>query len=106
MYDRKLRFMGGPFTATKVGDEDDRKRVLSRGNLSKTKARKLAIANVQMKDGSKKKVKVRTVVETPMNRHYARQNIMVKGAVIDTEVGHARITNRVGQDGIVNAIQI
>ena len=49
-----------------------------------------------------KKVTLRTVLETPDNRHYARQNIITKGAVVDTEIGKVKITNRVGQDGVVN----
>ena len=48
------------------------------------------------------KVAMRTVIETPDNRHYARQNIVTKGAVVDTEIGKVKVTNRVGQDGVVN----
>jgi len=33
-----------------------------------------------------------------------RRNILTRGAVIKTEIGDARITNRPGQDGVVNAI--
>ncbi|MEA1999387.1 MAG: 30S ribosomal protein S8e, partial [Euryarchaeota archaeon] len=34
---------------------------------------------------------------------FARRNITTKGAVIETELGDAVVTNRPGQDGIVNA---
>ena len=57
--------------------------------------------NVLTKEGMKK-VTLRTVLETPDNRHYARQNILTRGAVVDTEIGKVKITNRVGQDGVVN----
>lgn len=53
-----------------------------------------------------KKVKIKNVLETPSNRFLARQNILVKGAIIDTELGKARITNRPSQEGSVQAILI
>ena len=50
------------------------------------------------------KVKIKNVVETPSNRFLARQNILVKSAIIDTELGKAKITNRPSQEGQVHAI--
>jgi small subunit ribosomal protein S8e len=50
--------------------------------------------------------KVKAVVECPANRHYVRRNIMVKGAMIETEKGKARVTSRPGQDGTVNAVLV
>ena len=50
--------------------------------------------------------KVKAVVECPANRHYVRRNIMVKGAVIETEKGKAKVTSRPGQDGTVNAVLV
>ena len=53
-----------------------------------------------------KKVKILNVVETPSNRFLARQNILIKSAIIDTELGKARITNRPSQEGSVQAVLI
>jgi small subunit ribosomal protein S8e len=53
-----------------------------------------------------KKVKILNVLETPSNRFLARQNILVKGAIIKTELGDARITNRPSQEGSVQAVLI
>lgn len=53
---------------------------------------------------SSKKVKIKNVIETPSNRFLARQNILVKSAVIETDLGKAKITNRPGQDSMVQAI--
>ena len=64
------------------------------------------IANVLDKKGKSMKAKITNVVETKSNRFLARQNIMVKGAIIDTELGKARVTNRPGQEGMVNAVLI
>ena len=64
------------------------------------------VANVMDKKGKSKKAKITNVVETKSNRFLARQNILVKGAIIDTELGKARITNRPTQEGAVNAVLI
>ncbi len=99
--DKKLRFVGGTFTATKVGKEDLRQMRHARGSNRKIKLKSAKFINVLTKEGMKK-VAMRTVLETPDNRHHARQNIVTKGAVVDTEIGKAKVTNRVGQDGVVN----
>jgi len=52
------------------------------------------------------KAKIKTVVESRANKNYIRRNIMVKGSVIETELGKARITSRPGQDGVINAVLI
>ena len=53
-----------------------------------------------------KQVKIKTITDNPANRHFIRRNIMTKGAVVDTELGKAKITSRPGQDGVVNAVLI
>ena len=57
-----------------------------------------------MINGKAKKVKILNVLETPSNKFLARQNILVKGAIIETEAGRARITNRPSQEGAINAV--
>ncbi len=58
-------------------------------------------------DGKKyKKSKIKSVVDNAANRHFVRRNIITKGAIIDTEVGKAKVTSRPGQEGTVNAILI
>ncbi len=60
-------------------------------------------ANIIAK-GKAKKATIKNVLETPSNHFLARQNILVKGAVIETDLGKAKITNRPSQEGIINAI--
>jgi len=57
-------------------------------------------------DGKAKKAQIINVEETPQNRFFARQNLMMRGAIIDTSLGKARITNRPTQEGNVNAVLI
>lgn len=63
-------------------------------------------ANVLDKKGKAKKIKIKNVVETPANKFWARQNRLIKGAIVDTELGKAKITNRPSQEGTINAILI
>ena len=58
-------------------------------------------ANLLFKDGKIKVVKIKAVLEIPSNVYL--KNVLFKGAVIDTEAGKARITNRPSQEGAVNA---
>ncbi len=53
-----------------------------------------------------KKVKITNVLETPSNRFFARQNRLIKSAIIETELGKAKITNRPSQEGNVQAVLV
>ncbi len=53
-----------------------------------------------------KVVKIKSVVDNPANRNYIRRNILTKGAVIETELGKAKITSRPGQQGSVSAVLV
>jgi small subunit ribosomal protein S8e len=50
--------------------------------------------------------KIKNVLETPSNKFFARQNIIQRSTVIETELGKARITNRPSQEGNVQAVLI
>lgn len=56
--------------------------------------------------GKAKTAKIKNVLETPSNRFLARQNILTKGAIVETDLGKARITNRPSQEGIIQAVLI
>jgi small subunit ribosomal protein S8e len=99
----------------KLFEQDRQTRIVK---LGKGKSKKLRVrgGNIKMvmlssefanitdkKTGKTKKVKIKNVLETPSNRFLARQNVLVKGAIIETESGKARITNRPSQEGNVQA---
>jgi small subunit ribosomal protein S8e len=100
--DKKLAHVGGVFTATKVADKEVRETRRTRGGGKAPKLKKAAFANVATENGVKK-VKILRVLESH-NPEYVRMNIITKGAVIETEIGKVKVTNRVGQDGIVNGV--
>ena len=100
--DKKLAHYGGVFAATKVSDTEVRRKTRSRGGSRKNKLKKAAFVNVVTKNGVKK-AKIIGVLESH-NPEYVRQNVITKGAVLNTDIGKVKVTNRVGQDGIVNGI--
>tara|TARA_Y100000310_G_scaffold314203_1_gene363351 strand:- start:748 stop:1116 length:369 start_codon:yes stop_codon:yes gene_type:complete len=93
----------------KVKLSDKTKQKLKKG-LGKTTKKVLLLAdsaNVLNPETKKsQKTKIKNVLETPSNRFLARQNILVKSAIIETELGKAKITNRPSQEGMVQAVLI
>lgn len=86
----------------KLGKEK-KKKIRIKGGKIKTVLLSTDIANLTNKKNKTEKVKIKNVLETPSNKFLARQNILVKSAVIETEKGKARITNRPSQEGCVQA---
>ena len=59
---------------------------------------------IDPKTKKSKKSKIKNVLKSPANRYFKTQ--MVKGTIIETELGKAKITNRPGQEGAVAAILV
>ena len=85
----------------------DTKRKIMRikGGNTKTVLLKTNFANVCV-NGKIQKAEIKNVVETPQNKFFARQNRLMKGAIVDTSLGKAKITNRPTQEGCINAILV
>lgn len=81
-----------------------RKSIKTRGGHTKTILLSANTANVLDKSGKVKRADIKNVVETPQNKFFARENRLLKGAIIETSLGKARITNRPTQEGCVNAV--
>lgn len=104
---KKKYELGSYPTKTKVNEEEDRRNEERKGGVLKTRLRKASKANVL--DPEKEKyflTQIKGVKENPANRNYARENIVTKGALIETEKGDAKVTSRPGQNGIVNAVLV
>jgi small subunit ribosomal protein S8e len=100
--DKKRREVGNYFSATKMSTENVVSRVRRRGAGVGVKLKRAAFANLLTKDGYKK-AKITGVLESKDNRNFARQNIITKGALINTELGKAVVLNRPGKEGAINA---
>lgn len=77
----------------------------SRGNNPKAAFKTAEFANVIDKETRKTtRTKILRVTKNPANRDYERRGVVSKGAIIETEIGPARVVSRPGQDGVINAI--
>ncbi len=101
--DKKLAHVGGVFAATKVAKKEEREVSYGRGGIQKVKLKRAASVNVKKKDGKIVKTGIISVIESN-NPEHVRQNIVTKGVIINTELGKVKVTNRVGQDGVVNGV--
>lgn len=98
--------LGRDPTETKIGARKYVK-VPARGKGSKSKLLSANIANItDQKSGKSTKAGILSVLENPANPHFARRNILTKGALIETEIGKARVMSRPGQEDTVNAVLV
>lgn len=81
------------------------KKVRTRGNNQRMRILSTNMVNVtDTATNETRLVEIKNVLENPANPHYVRRNILTKGALIETEMGTAKITSRPGQDGCINAV--
>ncbi len=103
---KKKRELGRLPRLTKIGEVKKRK-IRMLGGKRKTVLLSTNVANIyDPKSKSWKVAKILDVLENKANRQYVRMKVLTKGAIIETEIGKARITNRPGQEGGINAILI
>jgi len=101
---RKFHERPGERKTTYLGEEK-KKTKRTRGGGQKKFYLKSKYVNVPKKKGSgHKKIEIKNVAETPSNRFLARQNILTKGTIVETESGKVKITNRPTQEGTINGI--
>jgi small subunit ribosomal protein S8e len=71
---------------------------------------KVALTNVDFANvvdpstGKAQKSKIVSVIENPSSRDYSRRKVITKGAILETELGKAKVVSRPGQHGVVNAV--
>lgn len=77
----------------------------TRGGNYKTSLKLADFANIHdASTGKTQKARIARVLENPANRDYERRGVITRGALIDTELGRARVTSRPAQDGVINAL--
>lgn len=99
----KKRYQLGREPAETTVGEPRMQVIDSRGNETKTRALSTNVAQVA-DGGETKEATITNVVDNPANINYIRRNIITKGAIIETDLGQARVTSRPGQNGQVNAV--
>ncbi|MBN2112406.1 30S ribosomal protein S8e [Candidatus Woesearchaeota archaeon] len=98
--------IGRPPTMTKF-EPRKVKTVRTKGGGKKTKTISSDVVNLfDPKTKKYSQAKIKTVSDNAANRHFIRRNIITKGAIVATDKGKARITNRPGQEGTINAVLV
>jgi len=91
---------------TTIGDTR-LKKIRTQGDNRKTRAKTLNLAYIiDQKNNKTSKSEIKSVIGNPANVNYIRRNIINKGAIIETNLGKARVTSRPGQTGMINAVLI
>ncbi|MEM1576563.1 MAG: 30S ribosomal protein S8e, partial [Archaeoglobaceae archaeon] len=96
----------GEQVLTTIGDRKAKKERMMGGSY---KLKLFADKYANVYDPAQKKVvkvAIKSVVENPAHVHYVRHGVITKGAIIQTEIGKAKVTNRPSQEGIINAVLI
>lgn len=100
---KKKKELGGFPTLTKIGALKIRTK---RGRGGKKKKKAISLKQINVYDPKTKKYSkadIVSVLQNKASRHYVRRQIITKGAIVETNLGNAIVTNRPGQEGFINA---
>jgi small subunit ribosomal protein S8e len=101
---KRTHMLGRNPTLTKIG-EMRKAKIPSKGGHAKMRLYEGSSANLyDPKTKRHEKATITTVLESPADRNFVRRNILTRNTVVQTDKGKARITNRPGQEGAINAI--
>ncbi|MEM2001726.1 MAG: 30S ribosomal protein S8e [Candidatus Methanomethylicaceae archaeon] len=103
---RRRYELGSPPVETSLAPEGESRSIeRAYGGNMKIKLEEALFVNVtDPKTHTTKKCRIIKVKDNPSNVDYARRGIITKGAIVETELGDARITSRPGQHGLLNAV--
>jgi small subunit ribosomal protein S8e len=103
---KKLRDLARNPTYTRLGDRKVRCIRIRSGMIKSILLSSNEINVYNPKTKKYKKVKIKTVLENPANRHFVRRNILTKGTIVETEIGKAKIVSRPGQEPVLNGVLV
>lgn len=101
---KRLHQKGGLAALTGIGQK---KVTAQRVKGGQHKNSVLHMETINVFDGKKNvQAKIEAVAENTANRHFIRRNILTKGAIVTTNIGKVKITNRPGQEGTLNGVKV
>ena len=103
---KRKRELERPTMNTVIGEEKKKKQKTLGGN-TKIKIFSTNFINVTDPNTNKtSKVRILGFESNAASKDLNRRHILTKGAVVETEIGNARITSRPGQQGTLNGILV
>lgn len=102
--EKKKRELGRAAAETSIDEE--RKRIIrTHGGNSKVRLLRSNKVNVvDATNGKSSSTVIQDVDTNPASREYSRRRIITKGAILKTELGLVKVTNRPGNEGQINGI--
>jgi small subunit ribosomal protein S8e len=89
-----------------LGEEKKKDIKIMSGRFKTVLLRSNKINLIDKKTHKAKMATIKNVVEVPSNKFLARKNILMKGALVETTEGNAKITNTPSQEGQVQGILV
>jgi small subunit ribosomal protein S8e len=103
---KRKRELERPRMDTEIAQEKKKKQRVMGGN-SKLKLFATQYINVTDPNTNKtQKVRILGFEENLASKDLNRRHVLTKGAVVETELGNARITSRPGQHGVLNGVLV
>lgn len=103
---KRKRELERPPIETEIGPEKKKKQRTMGGNF---KLKLFTTTYMNVTDPSSKKtskVKILRFEQNDASKDYNRRHVLTKGAIVETEIGKARVTSRPGQHGVLNGVLI
>ena len=103
---KRKRELTRPTINTEIGDYKVKKQRVLGGN-AKLKLFSSMFINVTDPNSNKtSKVRILRFESNAASKDLNRRHVLTKGAIVETEIGNARITSRPGQHGALNGILV
>ncbi len=103
---KRKRELERPRIDTTIGEEKKKKQRVLGGNI-KVKLFSTKFVNITDPSTNKtSKVKILRFESNQASKDLNRRHILTKGAIVETELGNAKITSRPGQSGTMNGVLI
>ena len=101
---KRKRELERPTIDTTIGEEKKKKQRVMGGN---TKLKLFSSQYINVTDPNTNKtsrVRILDFESNDASKDLNRRHILTKGAVVETELGNAKISSRPGQDGVLNGV--
>ncbi|MCH8907741.1 MAG: 30S ribosomal protein S8e [Candidatus Heimdallarchaeota archaeon] len=103
---KRKRQLGRPAAETQIADERKRFVRTQGGNYKIRLFRTKTVSVMNPSTGKAIQAEITDVDTNPASRAFSRRRVITKGAILVTSVGKARVTNKPGKEGFVNAVLI
>ncbi len=103
---KRKRELERPRIDTTIGEKKNKKQRVMGGN---TKLKLFSSQYINVTDPNTNKtsrVRILDFESNDASKDLNRRHILTKGAVVETELGNAKISSRPGQDGILNGVLV